>query len=229
MLYETTNKFIILGNARSGTTLLNEALAKHKSIRVTYEALHENAQEGAVSWRDNFDIPFAKNEEFLNALFKKFDGFKILYHQLNYDHLLWKYFEKNNIKKIHIIRKNLAEIAISLILCKKSNIWQKTKKDKELNETLLIEPAKLKADIIGIENYINLYLKFLPCDLIVYYEEMINDWDNTTGEICDLLKITRIQLPKTLFKRTQPLNSVLTNFDEHKEYFKNTPYEHFFE
>ena len=172
-------------------------------------------------------MPFSKSEKFLNALFKEYDGFKILYNQLQHNDPLWNYFKKT--KTIHVIRKNIVETTISFLLCTKSNIWQSRAGDQELNESFYIDPSALEVEIKKVEELINLYSNTITFDLTVYYEELINNWDETIEKVCEILEIEKMKLPKITLKRTQPLKLVLQNFDEHKLYFKNTPYTHFYD
>ena len=141
------SKFIIVSSFRSGSTLLNEGLSQHPNLNVTYEILHENSSAGNVLWRNDFAVPFGLNEKFITAATNKFDGFKILYHQLGASHKLWDYF-LSNYKIIHLIRRNMAETIVSFISCRNTNIWQRRSPESLDFSPVKIEPLELFKKII---------------------------------------------------------------------------------
>lgn len=223
------SKFIIVGSFRSGTTLLNESLASHPALSVTFEAFHENSLAGNVLWRDSAPVPFSKGRDFLDYVLSVYDGFKVLYHQLPPPNPLWDYIFKKNIKIIHVVRENLAEIVVSFMLCHKSGVWQNRDGCEPFEETIVIDPVIMEEKIASIEKSCNEFSCLFPLVYTVYYENMIKSWEETIRSTCDFLEIDYFPLPQITKKRTNKLKAVLANFKDHQAYFKATPYAKYFE
>ena len=221
-------KFIIVGSQRTGTTLINESLSFHSELNVTFEALHEDPQKGNTAWRENYN--FKNDKDYIRHLFENYNGFKVLYHQLPTSHSLWKHID---CQVVHVTRSNLAEIVVSRELCLRSNIWQNrtNKSFSKGNEPVFISPKSLEEKMNELEVKKLQFKKFLTQfdTKTVKYEEIIDNWDVFIESICKFLKIKNEKLPQTTKKRTKPLTKVLSNFDEHKSYFKGTSFEKFFQ
>jgi len=220
-------KFLIVGSYRSGTTLLNEALFNHPDLKVTFEAFHEDAKSGNVLWRDELGIELSKTQDFTKIVFDNFDGCKILYHQLPSSDPLWRFFLKSGVKVIHVVRDNIAEIVVSFLACHQNGIWQ-NRSGLDIQEKVKIAPEDLHNRIKSVESKMNDFTAILDGSLVIKYNTMVNHWQATVNKVCDYLNVSRLVLPQTTQKRTRPLDSVLSDIESHRVYFRGTPYYKFF-
>ncbi len=129
------NKFILLGNSRTGSSLLRTYLSSHSDI-VCYDELfdmektvfnyigfpHKN-DKSLLKFRDKYSI------EFLNKfVFRGYRnnivavGFKIFYHQFNNEIRNYLY-NSCNLKIIHLKRRNILDSYISLKFASTTGIW----------------------------------------------------------------------------------------------------------
>lgn len=145
------NKFVILSQPRTGSTLITSLIASHKGVRCLVEPINPSTHNHHMK-----PIPGSpglipevliqnKLEPTLNKLLSKGPlpqnwnstsktaeiaaGFKIMAHQvrgLKHSELFWEYLHKNSIKVLLVFRENIAMQYISDLIVKKTRqcaVW----------------------------------------------------------------------------------------------------------
>lgn len=217
-------KVAIVGNMRTGTTVINETLGRHSQLNLTHEILHPSDSGGNVRWRTNYwpndlfrtkDINNLNNLEtyhnILSEVLDLYDGFKVVYYQLEAKSKLWNYIE-SRCKIIHVLRENKVEIAVSSALAESTGRWQRSPGETWKDEPIDINPDWLAIHVSRSERWEEEYRKRFPDALEIHYEDFGN-WDDTINKILDFLELPRETLPPTLRKRTQPLHEVVANYE----------------
>lgn len=153
----------------------------------------------------------------VDEVFKQINGFKIPYYQYPTTHSIWDHIQKYKI--IHLIRKNRFEAFISEKIARNTNVYQLDKDKEPISDT----PFSVKTiDFICycdyMEDKINYFLNKLQNSLIIYYEDLCNNWRDCIFEIEKFLEIREIELPMLYRKRiATPLNVLVTNYNEIKD------------
>ncbi len=148
---------------------------------------------------------------------------------LNARPLLLDYFKRRNFRILHLVRKNLAHAAISLILANMRNVWH-TYNAKEFGGRYKISWVTLYSHMKFMRDERNEFLRLsqdLPM-LTCVYEDLINDLSkvNELGEfpkettvlkpLADFLGISNLFVYDGKMRKVvnKPYADILENFDE---------------
>jgi hypothetical protein len=241
------NKFIILGTARTGSSLLWSYLNSHSNIICLrgvfgsskkinfgkyYEYLPDECySKDLISLRNNNPTLFLDKYVFKDYSKQyKAIGFKYFYnhnrHLKNRNELV-DYFKNNtNIKFIHIKRKNLLASLFSYKRALEQNKWIDT--DINLNTKISIEESQdFFKKTIEQENYFDKI--FAGRTFEVIYEDFIRD-GKILQNVQDFIGVEPKQLESEINKnKGGELSDMILNFNDLKEYYKSTEYELYFE
>lgn len=152
-----------------------------------------------------------------------FEGFKIMSQQLSFDSVLWSDLE--TCKVVHVYRKNyLAQLA-SLLLAKKTNVWQNIKH----NEKVTINPRLALAYFTHMDFLLDFISSNYPSRLDIEFDELKN-WDSVVRKFQDFVGLRQSNL---ILKPKYEGNSIdsiqrINNLDELKKFFSDSRYEIFF-
>jgi hypothetical protein len=241
-------KFIIPSSHRFGSTLLMSLLDSHPKI-ICYSEIFNigppKFDKKYISFendrflarlRDIYPLKFLNKCVFCSYN-NKFNsiGFKIFYNQLLEDKFqeLKKYLSNlNNLKIIHLKRKNLLKAFFSLKLAEKTGNWT-------IEESRHRKPKKIYIDYENFLNYLkstekleNRCLKLFKKNNIlkISYEELIKNRKKILSKIQNFLGISHEKLKTNLIKQNPfPLSKSVSNYKQLKQKFKRTKYGKFFE
>lgn len=242
-------RFVLIGHPRCGSTLLVRALRCHPNIRMYGEAFHESPEErsaflphGEPPWRTG-----TNPERYLRrTLFRQrwhrpmvAVGFKLFYHQARVDRLeqrLWSYLgSEKRIRVVHLQRRNLFEALVSLELAKATGRWAVNSGDRpdpSPMPRLTLSPEACLASFRGVERgRRNVEQCFTPERVLNLEYDADILWEFTSGfrKILDFLGLpparARVRLVR---QRTASIESIVTNYRELQDFFKDTPYSAFF-
>ncbi|MBS1683202.1 MAG: hypothetical protein JSS76_00495 [Bacteroidetes bacterium] len=238
------SRFIILGQHRSGSTLLTLALREHPNIRMWGEILlHQPDLDGPEFLR-----PGEPGDEYLhNQIFGckyehriKAVGFKVFYGHAQTDVetlKAWDYlFKDSSIAIIQLVRNNLFAQYVSFELAMRNDKWHHPVNDS----VKLSTPKPIRIESVDCETYFEQEIsdqnwalqKFASHKFMrVEYETNIcGDFSKTYNEILNFIGVVPHNAGLHLSKMaTEPLSHYVSNYKELREYFRRSKYERFFE
>lgn len=243
-------KFLIIGHARSGSTLLCRSLDLHPDLKVYVEALHP-ADPGVIAWRKSYvqDIYKVDTLQFIqdgiytrisknynlnplvDRIFKDYNGFKILFQQLPLNYNVWAHLVKLDLKIIYIRRKNLLESALSIRLAERSHIWQVSPGQQIIDQPIDIDPIFLRSYFQHVDKGFKAIKRLFQKheSLEIEYEDLCRNWNKKIMEVETFLNVKPTELIMSTGKRTQLRPSqAISNYKELESQFKNTPWYKFF-
>jgi LPS sulfotransferase NodH len=242
-------KFVIIGIARTGSTLLINLLNSHSQILAFGELFRYH---DTVEW----DVPpfNTYHNPRVNSLYRddplaflgkhvfrrwpkeyRAVGFKLFYyharkppHSLVWDHLS----STPSIQILHIKRRNILAQYYSLQLAHKTNVWINNagiSVDDEPPMRLEVEACRKHfAWVRKLENECAEFFKYRRVHDI-YYEDLITDQERKMAAIQEILELKYEPVTAKLTRqRKKPLSQTITNYVELKEAFKNTAWAEFF-
>jgi LPS sulfotransferase NodH len=249
-------KFIILGRARSGTTVIGHALADHPEVLFYGELFHgrnearilESARKSlgaGVRCRKEYQRygvrPCSKTEsgygylEYLYSLEVPFKsvGFKFLYHHVlqgpNRD--AWNYVAAHHdLSVIHIIRHNLLEMACSFV---RANMNIQYHANKPVNcRPFEFSPVVCESIFNELEQKSHLIKDILDNHKVLNldYSLICENFQGSMYRIFSFLGVDKdiASFPKLIKIANLTPDEEIINYDELKEYFKDTRYSKYF-
>jgi len=242
------HRFIVVGTARTGSTLLTSLLNAH-SQALAFGELFRSAD--AIGW----DMaPFldcqgprllalyqADPIAFLDRkVFRRWPrsyaavGFKLFYfHARSEAHAaLWDHLAANtDILVLHIKRQNLLAQYYSLQLAHKTQVWSIPRPVAEKPAPIRLEAEACRehfARLRGLEQECAaLFARHAVRD--VYYETLVAEQDREMDAVQDFLGLRREKLtPRIARQRTALLREAIANFDELRDAFAETEWAAFF-
>jgi LPS sulfotransferase NodH len=240
-------KFIIMSQGRSGSTMLRGILAQHSQIisfgeifrdrRISFNIEGYNNESKSLlllrNWYPTYFLDhfiFPAYSENIKAV-----GFKVFAHHLNHPRFapVWEWLNCNkDIKVIFLIRKNFLASITSAEKARKTGIWgitDNSSRDK-LNVTLDYENLVMRFKNRHRSNAEALNRLSNHQILQITYEEIIGDYNNKIRNIQNFLGVD-FELHKPIGKKQEvrPLSEVITNYNELRGRFINTEWSSFFE
>ena len=242
-------RFVIVGTARTGSTLLVDLLKSHSQVRVFGELFRSTDE---IGW----DVkPFASFQSpeivslyrrdpvtFLQShVFRRWPrtckavGFKLFYyHARTPEHaVVWDYLAADpDICVIHLRRRNLLAQYYSLRLAHQTNSWTKSAMKKTDSESLVLD-AQECSDHFGWvraleEECIAFFARREVHD--VWYEDLVANKEGTMGDIQNFLGLEHKRVSATVARqRTKPLRLSIANYDSLRRDLEDTPWAVFFE
>jgi len=241
-------RFVIVGVARTGSTLLLNLLNAHPAV-IAFGELFRG--DGAIGW----DIPPFLTErsfrfrqmadtqplEFLeNAVFCRWPreiaavGFKLFYYHARsgpqamvWDHLR----DEPGLAIIHIKRHNILEQYISLRVAHATNVWSTAKQPDGTAAPMSLSPEDC------LRHFEEVRAQEEACDaffqgsriLTLAYEDLVADRASALRTVGAHLALSlESAKPRIVRQRTQPLSSAIANYDELREFFAGSAWESFF-
>ncbi|CAN7577968.1 sulfotransferase [Phenylobacterium sp. LjRoot219] len=240
-------RFVIVGVARTGSTLLLDLLNAHGQVVALGELFRG---DGAIGW-DRW--PFrtlqspkllrlheARPVEFLEtAVFRRWPrevaavGFKLFYYhaRAGAQATVWDYLANDpDLAVIHLQRMNLLEQYLSLRLAHATNVWS------SLKSAAPAEPIRLSADDC-VRHFQAVQAQEAACDahfaghriLTVTYEDLVADRPAAMARVAAHLGLRPGPLEaKVVRQRTQPLSRAIANYEELRDVFAGSTWERFF-
>lgn len=221
-------KFAIMGGPRTGSSYLHSKLDSHPHITCwNSEVFNKDCV---------FDRSQMTMDEFLNTiLFKvktKVVGFKFLYDamlRIGKANDVAEFLNKYGIQIVHIQRANLLDQVISLKLAQINNVWS-TYYGQYTTDQIELDPEFVKKRFEFITKYNEDIYKMATNHHVPYftlsYDKLIND---ELDELFTYLKVKPMPTSSKLQKqRIKTQANSVKNYNELKEYFKDTEHYKYF-
>jgi LPS sulfotransferase NodH len=239
-------KFIILGRSRTGSNFLRGLLSSHPEILTAGEILRNPDQ---IDWDSDqyyvnaqvLNLYQQKPIEFMQKIvFRKFPpqikavGFKLFYYHAQTEpyNQIWDFLKKSTeIRIIHIKRENILKTHLSRAQANRSGSWVNTSGKKEDHGPITLDPVECLKDFEQTRQWENYYDQFFASHLIkqVRYEDLANNYEAIIQDIQTFLNVSPHPVkPQTYKQSSKHLSEMITNYDELKSKFKDTPWAKFF-
>ena len=222
-------KYIILFQGRAGSTYLTEHMRHHGQIRAMFEEFTTipGDWDSQLDWMSNFFYSNSHGDA-IRAV-----GFKTKYTDIADLDLFTNFVQDNGIKVIHLFRRNLVKLIISVIRADElrrlhgdSNLYQAK---KELGK-IKVSPKEFRRHKKRIRHYKELrdFVDNLNVDICkVSYEQLLHNLDGSLKKIWRFLGVENQATQAEVMKNTPDrLEDAVENLDELKATFPE--YERFF-
>lgn len=246
-------KFIIVCQARTGSTLLTTALRQNPAIVENGEVflrIYDYVLMFGLNWLEQgpqfplaYKLAQVREQNYVSFLYEwafypgkaQVAGFKFKYEELSlpeYKDLVDIVAEDTSIAILHLVRDNLLERLLSQKRALDSWIFEIPHQHEPLEtKSFYIEPQECLEEFRTSEHlqayYRNLFKEHDILEL--RYEDLIGKFDNVMRYVQDFLGVKPIETQKMLRKiQRGTLRERLINYDEPKEFFKDMPYVRFF-
>ena len=217
-------KFIILARSRTGSNMMKWMLNNHPEIEVAGELFLELGNRRIDKVLKEL---FCEKPTNIKAV-----GFKIFYYHPLDDNsgVIWRCLKKiSNLKIIHLKRRNILRALTSRKIADITNIFVDNKESDEIVCSDLKKVSFKKKELIkGFEEtrkweetFDRKFHNFKK--LNVYYENLITYEVKEIERIESFLGVQKLPLKtSTRHLNPEPLSELIANYDELKDYFKNT-------
>ena len=222
-------KYVILFQGRAGSTLLTEHMRSHPNISAQYEAFSTLPKEWSVQldWMTN--LFYAENRGNPTQVI----GFKTKLSDIADQDLFANFVQDNKIKVIHLFRKNLVKLIVSVI---RADRLRKTSGDSNLYDQknslgkIHIDPTEFRKQKKRIRLYRELreYIDGMNVNVCrVRYEDLLYNLDRTLNRLWRYVGVKKHQTDAEVLKNTPDrLEDAVENLDELRASFPE--YERFF-
>lgn len=246
-------RFVLLGNRRTGSTVVGNALADHPQVLFYGEIFHKViARRSAEAGRRTLGagvkrslpngIPVCLDSdsgyEYLKGLFSqelayRAIGFKIFYFQAREGSIAsaWDLLaEQRDIAIIHLLRSNFLESLVSFYRARRSGIWHVDTPTSTAPFSLT--PTQCLDFFEEHERWSSVTEPLLNAHpvLEVEYDEIKDDFQSTMSRIFTFLDLSADVSPTVLLKKIaqKSLQEELLNYRELRQYFQATAYARYF-
>ncbi len=235
---EDYQRFVVLSQARCGTTMLVSALNDHSRVMCRGEIFHLRAFQGKSTLKKlvrNFmpstyirTVAYYGYCDFIHAV-----GFKLMADQLmNFRNgILIKYLLSHDaIQLIHITRRNTLQRYLSGVIARRFGGYKSLREPLRPNR-IRLDPKKCEANFVLTQQR----QEFLehtfagPRLLTIAYEQLVEDPCRAYSRIQEHIgvQIEAIR-PKTKKQGIWPAQEVISNYGELASYFAGTRWEYCF-
>ncbi len=249
-------RFILLGYARSGSTLVAQAINAHASVFMCDELFHPHIEEREGQLTDpnrilcSLDRFYNDSDdpvEFLQTHLYCRDypqgieatGFKLFHEHARQEPCakLWKHLgDSPQIRVIHLIRRRLIESYVSEQIAWQTGTWEEPASRPSLTSESMRESHHV--DIKAFEHYVDSMINYWESARtlfarhevleIDYEQDLVANFEETMRRIQLLLGIDVQSLPKKLQKQAkQPVEERVPNFAELQAVLSGSRYERF--
>lgn len=236
---KNTTKFILLARQRTGSTVIVHSLDQHPEIYCDGEIFcpgkkkhHPSVQFPFIKYLRTskpyikyLQIPWGlmHTNSFLKTFFQQTEadtttcvGFKLMLSQIKMFPLLHFWLDKDDIKKVVLVRDNALDILVSGQLAKRSGISHVNKGENRPDFRITLKTRTLKNKLRKIEQD-NRRLYEYAADsnaLLLRYENLFN-WEKTMKQLQNFLNVKQTTLPAVHRKRSRrSLKDNIENFNE---------------
>jgi LPS sulfotransferase NodH len=242
-------RFVIVGTARTGSTLLINLLNAHSQVLAFGELFR--SPEG-IGW----DVPpfltyqsakllalyRADPQRFLHtSVFRRWPqsyaavGFKLFYyHARNAPYsAIWEYLAQNpDIYILHIKRRNILEQYLSLKLARVTEVWSITEPAAREPKPICLNIEDCRKHFQWVCSLENDCETFFARHKVkdIYYEDLALDSDAEMASVEKFLGLNEEKLNTQMVRqRTLPLSRAIANYNELKHAFAETEWADFFD
>jgi LPS sulfotransferase NodH len=219
--HQVNRRFVIVGNARTGSNYLLDGLKTSPAIRMYHEIFASHNREVGKDFEKILSTVYQYESKSTEMV-----GFKVFYNHLTDEE--WKKLAAcNDLKIIHLTRRNRLRTVISLEIAFKTGQWtQGTKSTAPKEKRLTLDPMKLLQRLEQIEEG-EAATRVRFCDrpmLEIVYEDLVQSPYEMFAAVCAYLGVDGIDPGKIRLKRQNPesLGQLIVNYDEVESLLKNT-------
>jgi LPS sulfotransferase NodH len=242
-------KFVVVGIARTGSTLLLSLLNSHPNALAFGEIFRG---DGRIGWDT---APFGSRQspallqrietrpiDFIEEqIFRRWPrelhavGFKLFYYHARQgaQAAVWDTIRDDpEIAIIHIKRDNILEQLLSLRNAERTNMWSASVSPSNELEPLRLDPEACRLHFEEVRAYENACDAFFEGRSIttISYEELVADRAAAMGKICAKLNLSPQPMEARIARqRTTSLSQSIANFEELRATFAGSPWAHFFD
>ena len=254
--HKNYQKFLILCHPRTGSNFLVGLLQSHPQLRAFGEVFTEdnNIYWGYPGYTSQqiFDLRYEDPVFFVDKLVYretfppsiKAVGFKLLYFQPKQENqqIIWKYLKEiNNLKIIHLTRKNIFHTYVSHQVAKITNQFTSIEQEQNnsSNDRNLFKPFFVDYDrcLLAFENisrweveYGNIFNKSTQIYYNITYEALIENFEEETSQLQKFLGVDHHQLTSYTKKQIKKsIKEIVINYECLKEQFQNSCWSNFFD
>ena len=241
-------RFVIVGIARTGSTLLLSLLNAHRQVLAFGELFRGDGLIGwdvppFLSYQNQRLLRLSENapSEFLeHEVFRRWPreiravGYKLFYYHARSgpQSEVWDLIRKDpKIEIIHLRRRNILAQYLSLNLAHATNIWATSRSPSASPPPIHLEPEACVQHFRAVRAYED------ECDAFfadldiehVSYEELVSDRGAVMARIWAKLGVPNMAVQeRTVRQRTQPLSEAIANYYELRTALANTEWASFF-
>jgi hypothetical protein len=220
-------KFVLLANPRTGSSLMMDCLSQHKNLKIV-DSTGGELFNYDYSYLDNkmfdFDLEdlvlrddgillteeshkFICRKKYCETAHTMYDGYKLLTCHIKND--VEEYLSL--VKVIYLYRKNLLAEQVSAIVAIKTGLWFN---GNPFEETIVVDPIEVEHSIDFVIKRRRHFCNMNLDKITIAYEDNLQD---NMNDICNFLDIKVFQPQVRTKQRIQrPLNEVISNYDEVK-------------
>jgi LPS sulfotransferase NodH len=242
------SKFVIVGAARTGSTLLVDLLNAHSQV-LAFGELFRTPE--AIGWDVRpfvtyqsprlIDLYRADPVAFLErSVFRRWPanyaavGFKLFYYHARQppQSVVWDHLASDrSIRILHIKRRNLLAQYLSLLIAHKTDVWSTTRSPADPPVPLRIDVEACRKYFLDVRRSEDECAGFFKNHAIrnVYYESLARNYACEMQGIADFLGVRQERIGSALVRQNKdPVSQTITNYDELKRAFANTRWQEFF-
>lgn len=245
-------KFIILTRSRSGSNYLVDLLNSHENIVCFNELFSRSGQtlwglpgyrnqmaKSSAATRLKHSDPVQFMTQYIHKNYPRHIsavGFKLLYNQAHKGvaENLWTYLsELDEVRIIHLKRKNLLKVLVSKKLATENGVW--VKREHEPDQTTQQTIALSREECMELftwtreqqAKYEDVFKSKPVMDLV--YEDLLADTENVMNDVQGFLGVDKQVLTAGTRKQsTRALSETVSNYEELKDHFAGTEWEAYF-
>jgi LPS sulfotransferase NodH len=219
--HQVNQRFAIIGNARTGSNYLLDGLKSSPSIMMYHEIFAEHNRKIGKDFDEILSTVFQYESKSTELV-----GFKVFYNHLTGEE--WnKFLACEELKVIHLTRRNRLRTVISLEIAFKTGEWTRSGHSGGLEKKrLILEPSKLIEQLEQIEEGESATrARFSKRQMIeVVYEELVQTPMEVFALVSTFLGVNGVDPSKIRLKKQNPesLKQLIINYHEIKAVLRNT-------
>jgi LPS sulfotransferase NodH len=226
--HQVDQRFVIVGNARTGSNYLLDGLKTSPSIRMYHEIFADHNRQVGKDFDRVFSTVFQPESKSTKMV-----GFKVFYNHLTQDE--WqKFLTCKDLKIIHLIRRNRLRTVISLEIAFKTGQWTQSGKSNSSEikvKRLMLDPSKLIKRLEQIEEgEATARSRFRDRQVLeVVYEELVRSPKSVFESVGTYLGVEGIDPSRIRLRRQNPetLQQLIVNYEEVEAALRNTRFEEY--
>jgi LPS sulfotransferase NodH len=243
-------RFVAIGIARTGSTLLTDLLNLHPQAIAYGELFRRPTEIGwdirpFSSWRSERVLALYRSAsvDFLDqVIFRSYPraiaavGFKLFYYHAEAPpfRAVWPRLESDrSIHVIHLRRRNILAQLLSLKVAERTQVWSSTRAPRGRAEPIALDPeecARHFAWVRGLEEDCARRFEDHPL-LDLDYEDLLADQDRRMVEVQRFLGLAPVTglVPNLKRQRSVPISEAIANYDALARHFRGTAWSHLFD